>query len=296
MIAMRHARERAAHQKLGVDMINPLEIMPLVDSHCHINMLDLSEFKNNMDEVIDQARAAGVEHLLCVCVELNDLPALYQLAERYPQVSISVGVHPNTEMQDEVDASQLVAMAAHPACIAMGETGLDYYRTESIEAKEQQRQRFREHIRAAIASSKPLIIHTRQAAEDTLSLMAEEGASAIGGVMHCFSEDWDIARRALDMNFYISFSGIVTFKNAFQIHEVAKKVPLDRILIETDAPYLAPVPFRGKQNHPALVKYVALALSELRQEAFSLIAQQTTDNFYRCFKHVKAVDCNSRGA
>ncbi len=265
-------------------MINHSKIAPLVDSHCHINMLDLSEFKNGMDDVIHQASAAGVEHLLCVCVELADLPALYQLAERYPHASISVGVHPNTEMVDEVDASQLVALTSHPACIAMGETGLDYYRTEAGDAKEQQRQRFREHIRAAIASSKPLIIHTRQAAEDTLLLMEEEGASAIGGVMHCFSEDWDIARRALDMNFYISFSGIVTFKNATQIHDVAKKVPFDRMLIETDAPYLAPVPFRGKQNHPAWVKYVALALSELRQVEFSKLAQQTTDNFYDCFK------------
>ncbi|HBI21219.1 MAG TPA: TatD family deoxyribonuclease, partial [Legionella sp.] len=194
-------------------MINHLTISPLVDSHCHINMLDLSEFKNSMDDVMHQAHTAGVEHLLCVCVELDDLTALYKLAERYPNISISVGVHPNTQMQDEVTAEQLVMLATHPACIAMGETGLDYYRTEIDGALEQQRLRFREHIRAAIAASKPLIIHTRQAAEDTLLLMEEEGASRIGGVMHCFSEDWDIARRALDMNFYISFSGIVTFKN-----------------------------------------------------------------------------------
>lgn len=269
-------------------MINNLTRPPLVDSHCHINRLDLSEFKHDMDEVIYQAQAVGVEHLLCVCVELGDLPALYKLAERYPHVSISVGVHPNTEMPDEVTAEQLVALAAHPACIAMGETGLDYYRTETDVALEQQRQRFREHICAAIASSKPLIIHTRQAAEDTLLLMEEEGASRIGGVMHCFSEDWDIARRALDMNFYISFSGIVTFKNATQIHEVAKKVPLDRILIETDAPYLAPVPFRGKQNHPALVEHVALALGALRQVDFVEIAEKTTDNFYNCFRLLRA--------
>lgn len=270
-------------------MINNLILPALVDSHCHINMLDLSEFKNNMDDVIHQAHAAGVEHLLCVCVELTDLPALYKLTEQYPNVSISVGVHPNTEMQDEVTAAQLVTLAAHPACIAMGETGLDYYRTETDVALAQQRQRFREHIRAAIASSKPLIIHTRQAAEDTLLLMEEEGASRIGGVMHCFSEDWDIARRALDMNFYISFSGIVTFKNATQIHDVAKKVPMDRMLIETDAPYLAPVPFRGKQNHPALVKHVALALSELRQVDFAAIAQQTTENFYNCFHLIRSL-------
>ena len=257
---------------------------PLVDSHCHINMLDLSEFNQTMDEVINQARTNGVEHMLCVCCELADLPALHQLAETYPNISISTGIHPNTEMESELDASQLVTLAKHPSCIAIGETGLDYYRTETESVREQQRQRFREHIRASIASSKPLIIHTRQAAEDTLLLMREEGASAIGGVMHCFSEDWDIARRALDMNFYISFSGIVTFKNATQLHDVAKKVPLDRMLIDTDAPYLAPVPFRGKQNHPALVKHVALVLSELRQITYEAVAAVTTANFYRCFR------------
>ncbi len=256
----------------------------LIDSHCHINTLDLTEFNNNMDEVIDQARANGVEHMLCVCCELSDIPALHQLAATYPNISISTGIHPNTEMESELNASQLVMLADHPACIAIGETGLDYYRTETDAARQQQRQRFREHIRASIASSKPLIIHTREAAEDTLLLMAEEGASQIGGVMHCFSENWDIARRALDMNFYISFSGIVTFKNATQLHDVAKKVPLDRMLIETDAPYLAPVPFRGKQNHPALVKHVAAGLCELRQMDYSELAAATTANFYQCFR------------
>lgn len=261
---------------------------PLVDSHCHINMLDLTEFDNNMDNVINQAQAKGVEHMLCVCCELADLPALHQLADTYPNISISTGIHPNTEMSEELDAGQLIQLAAHPACIAIGETGLDYYRTETDDALNTQRQRFREHIRAAIASSKPLIIHTRQAAEDTLLIMAEESASKIGGVMHCFSENWDIARRALDMNFYISFSGIVTFKNATQLHDVAKKVPLDRMLIETDAPYLAPVPFRGKQNHPALVKHVAMGLSELRQMGYEEIAAATTANFYQCFNMVKS--------
>ena len=259
-------------------------IPTLIDSHCHINMLDLTEYNQNMDEVINQARANGVAHMLCVCCELNDLPALHQLAETYPNVSISVGIHPNTAMETELDASQLVTLAAHPACIAIGETGLDYYRTETDEAREQQRQRFREHIRASITTCKPLIIHTRQAAEDTLLLMEEEGASAIGGVMHCFSEHWGIARRALDMNFYISFSGIVTFKSATILHDVAKKVPLDRMLIETDAPYLAPVPFRGRQNHPALVKHVAMGISELRQMDYADVAAATTANFYRCFK------------
>ncbi len=258
-------------------------IAPLVDSHCHLNLIDLNEFNHSVEEVIQQARQQGIEHMLCVCVEPADLPALYQLAEKNPEISISVGVHPNTELSEELDAIALIELARHPSCIAVGETGLDYYRTETDSARDLQRFRFREHIRAAIASKKPLIIHTRQAALDTLRLMVEENAASIGGVMHCFSENWDVARQALDLNFYISFSGIVTFKNATLLHEVAKKVPLDRILIETDSPYLAPVPFRGKQNHPALVKYVAKAISELRDSDYDTIARQTTENFYHCF-------------
>ena len=260
------------------------QMAPLVDSHCHLNLMDLNEFDNDVAQVIQLARSNGVEHMLCVCVEPDDVPKLYQLADSYPDISISVGVHPNTELSVELDAAKLALLASHPKCIAMGETGLDYYRTETDSARDLQRLRFREHIRAAIASEKPLIIHTRQAAEDTLLLMAEENAQAIGGVMHCFSEDWDVARRALDLNFYISLSGIVTFKNAVVLKEVAKKVPIDRLLIETDSPYLAPVPFRGKQNHPALVMHVAEAISELRHIDYDTIARHTTENFYRCFR------------
>jgi TatD DNase family protein len=259
----------------------------LIDSHCHLNSLDLSEFDHDMNQVLLKAAANGVAHMLCVCVEESDLQALYQLAETYPNVSISVGIHPNVEMEKEWDAETLVTLAKHKACIAIGETGLDYYRIETNAFRDIQRQRFREHIRAAIKASKPLIIHTRQAAEDTLLLMLEEQAQDIGGVMHCFSEDWEIAKRAMDLNFYISFSGIVTFKNATALQEVAKKVPLDRILIETDAPYLAPVPFRGQQNHPALVKHVAQAIAELRNIDYETVALQTTENFYRCFRWSK---------
>ncbi|KTC78216.1 TatD family hydrolase [Legionella brunensis] len=255
----------------------------LVDSHCHLNFIDLTEFNNELVNVMAAAKENSVEHFLCVCVELDDYPALCKIAENYPDISISVGLHPNNEVLNEPDVSTLCKLAKHSACIAIGETGLDYYRVEGLVAQEQQRERFRTHIRAALQSSKPLIIHTRQAAEDTLSVMKEEKAHEIGGVMHCFAEDWDIAQRALDLNFYISLSGIVTFKNATNLNEVAKKVPIDRLLIETDSPYLAPVPYRGKQNHPALVKYVAKALSELRQVSYEEIAQQTTDNFYRCF-------------
>ncbi|MBA2651435.1 MAG: TatD family hydrolase [Tatlockia sp.] len=256
----------------------------LVDSHCHLNFIDLTEFNNDLDQVIAKASENGVEHFLCVCVDLDDFPRLCEIAAAYPNISISVGLHPNSEIAVEPSASQLVDLAKHPLCIAIGETGLDYFRTETSQAQEQQRERFRAHIHAARQSVKPLIIHTRQAAEDTLLLMDEEKANEIGGVMHCFSESWDIAKRALDMNFYISLSGIVTFKNATAIHELAKKIPKDRLLIETDSPYLAPVPYRGKQNHPALVKYVALTLSELREVRYEEIAKQTTENFYRCFR------------
>ncbi|QRN03823.1 YchF/TatD family DNA exonuclease [Legionella sp. MW5194] len=257
----------------------------LVDSHCHLNFIDLSEFNQDLNQVMRLAIESDVSHFLCVCVELDDYPTLCQLADTYPQVSISVGIHPNSEIDREPDAAELAALAqGHPACIAIGETGLDYYRTTTSEAQALQRQRFVHHIEAAIATSKPLIIHTRQAASDTLQVMKSSQAAEIGGVMHCFAEDWDVARQALDLNFYISLSGIVTFKNATTLQDVARKVPLDRLLIETDSPYLAPVPFRGKQNHPALVKHVALALADLRGMTYEEVARQTTQNFYQCFR------------
>ena len=256
----------------------------LVDSHCHLNSIDLTEFNHDLNEVLAQASAHQVGRFLSVCVELSDYPLLERLAADHSNISISVGVHPNTEMDYAITAKELIELAANPACIAIGETGLDYYRTTTEDAQEMQRQRFREHIKAALSTSKPLIIHTRQAAEDTLKVMHEESAQDIGGVMHCFSESMDIARRAMDLNFYISFSGIVTFKNATMLQEVARQTPLDRILIETDSPYLAPVPFRGKQNHPALVKYVAEAIAELRGMSFEEVAEVTTKNFHQCFK------------
>jgi TatD DNase family protein len=256
----------------------------LIDSHCHLNFLDLTDFNQDIANVLAKARENDVAHFLSVCVELTDYPQLMAIAEKYPDISISVGVHPNTEMAEPVTMEQLCQYAAHPACIAIGETGLDYYRTLTEEAQELQRERFRTHIRAACLAGKPLIIHTRQAAEDTLALMDEEGANRIGGVMHCFAETHDIAMRSMELGFYISFSGIVTFKNASALQDLAKKIPLDRLLIETDSPYLAPVPFRGKQNHPALVKYVAEAIATLRGCSYETIAKATTENFYRCFR------------
>lgn len=256
----------------------------LVDSHCHLNHINLTEFGDDLDNVLQLASEAGVEHLLSVCVVLNDFPRLTEIAQRYPQVSISVGLHPAEEAPVEPTCDELVHLAQHERCIAIGETGLDYFHVTQDAMRAQQRQRFSQHIQAALHTQKPLIIHTRDAAEDTMAILRSEQASQIGGVMHCFTESWEVAKQALDLNFYISFSGIVTFKNAHQLREVAQKVPLDRILIETDAPYLAPVPYRGKQNHPALVKYVAVAISELRQMSMEEVAEQTRQNFYQCFR------------
>lgn len=257
--------------------------LPIVDSHCHLNRLDLNEFGGNLDEVIHQAHLAGVEHFLCVAVELADVPVLKALTLRYPDVSMSVGIHPNETCQETLSLDELIDLARDPACVALGETGLDYYRIEGEEGRTHQQHQFRQHIQAAKALNKPLIIHTREAAEDTIRILQEEHAEEVGGVMHCFTESYDVAKQALDLNFYISFSGIITFKNATQIQSVASRVPLDRILIETDAPYLAPVPFRGKQNHPALVKHVAQAVAVLRNVSYDTIAKATTENFYRLF-------------
>ncbi|MBN9229303.1 MAG: TatD family hydrolase [Legionella sp.] len=255
----------------------------LVDSHCHLNFLNLTDFNQDISQVLACAKANDVQHFLSVCVELKDYPELEQLAARFPQISISVGVHPNTEMENPITADTLMRLAQNPACIAIGETGLDYYRILEEKDQEAQRQRFREHIIAAKKMNKPLIVHTRQAAEDTIKLMKQENASEAGGVMHCFAESLDIAKQAIDLNFYISFSGIITFKNALALQETAKAVPLEHILIETDSPYLTPVPFRGKQNHPALVKHVAEALAVLKGISYDEVAAVTTNNFYRCF-------------
>ena len=257
----------------------------LVDSHCHLNMLDLSDFDNTLQNVIDAAHENDVRLFLCVSVEFDDHKILSDIASRYPDVYFSVGVHPTGHHQEHIDESELSKVAGmYPKCIAIGETGLDYYRQNDEATIKQQQWAFRNHIRTSKTLKKPLIIHTRSAAEDTLRIMREENAQDIGGVMHCFAEDWEIAQQALALNFYISFSGIVTFKNAKTLQDVAKKVPADRMLIETDAPFLAPTPFRGKQNHPALVRHVAECVAVLRNESYERIAEQTTENFNRCFR------------
>ncbi|WP_137936835.1 TatD family hydrolase [Chitinivorax sp. B] len=253
--------------------------MQFIDSHCHINFPDLAV---QADLLLQQMEQNQVSHALCVSVNLPDLPSVLAMAERYPNIYASVGVHPDYEDTPEPSVEQLVELAQHPKVIAIGETGLDYYRLEGD--LEWQRERFRTHIRAARACGKPLIIHTRSASDDTLRIMQEERAGDIGGVMHCFTESWVVAEAAMAQNFYISFSGIVTFKNAVELKDVAQRVPLDRMLIETDSPYLAPVPFRGKMNHPALVKHVAEHIANLRGTSVAAIAEATTANFFQLFK------------
>jgi TatD DNase family protein len=252
----------------------------LVDSHCHLNF---SEFTDNMPALRQQMFESEVGHALCVSVTLDKFPEVLSLAEQFENFYASVGVHPDYEDIEEPTVDELVRLAQHPKIVAIGETGLDYFRLTGD--LEWQRERFRTHIRAAVLAGKPLIIHTRSAAEDTLKIMAEEGANKIGGVMHCFTENLQVAEAAIEMGFYISFSGIVTFKNATQIKEVAQAIPLDKILVETDSPYLAPVPFRGKTNQPAYVKYVAQEVANLRGISLDEVMQATTNNFFTLFKH-----------
>ena len=278
----------------------------LIDSHCHINFAELA---NNMPALRQAMADNQVTHALCVSVTLEKFPQVLALAEAYENFYASVGVHPDYEKKspininhgqkdkpmsdleqaeeeqnlEEPTVERLVELANHPKIIAIGETGLDYFRLTGD--LEWQRERFRTHIKAAIKSNKPLIIHTRNASIDTIRIMREENAQAVGGVMHCFTESLDVAKQAIELGFYISFSGIVTFKNAVDIKDVARQIPLDKILIETDSPYLAPIPFRGKTNQPAYVKHVALEIARLRNLTIEELGQATTDNFFKLFKH-----------
>lgn len=253
----------------------------LVDSHCHLDRLDLSRDDGQLQSALLRAQDQGVQHMLCVSIDLETWPSMCKAVEQFDQVSVSVGVHPNEHEGEEPTVETLTELAHHPRVVAIGETGLDYFRSDGN--LDWQRDRFRVHIEAAKQAGLPLIIHTREAREDTLALMQSENAQQAGGVMHCFAEDWDMAKRAMDMGFYISFSGIVTFKNAQTLKEVARRVPLDRMLIETDSPYLAPVPYRGKPNEPSYVHYVAEHIAELRDMKFEDIAAVTTENFYQLF-------------
>jgi TatD DNase family protein len=253
--------------------------MMLVDSHCH---LDFPELAGDIAGVLADMREHDVTHALCVSVTLEDFPRVRALAEQHANLYASVGTHPDYEGHPLVTVSELVRLADHPRVVAIGETGLDYYRLQGD--LEWQRERFRTHIRAAKRCAKPLIIHTRAAAADTIRIMREEGADQAGGVMHCFTETWETAQAALELGFHISFSGIVTFKNAVVLKDVARLVPLDRLLVETDSPYLAPVPYRGKVNRPGWVRHVAEEIARLRGTSLEEIASATSANFFRLFK------------
>ena len=252
-----------------------------IDSHCHLNFPD---FADRLPDIYRHMQDNQVSHALCISVDLETFPEVLAIAESRDNLYASVGVHPDYEECTEPTVEKLVELASNPKVVAIGETGMDYYRTPGPLAWQQER--FRVHIRAARETGKPLIIHTRAASEDTLRIMAEEKASEPSGVMHCFTESMEVAKAAMDMGFYISFSGIVTFKNAKDLKEVAKAVPLDRMLIETDAPYLAPVPHRGKLNGPGFVRHVAEEIARLKDVSVEEVGKVTSENFFRLFKSV----------
>ncbi|CAG0986919.1 putative metal-dependent hydrolase YcfH [Burkholderiales bacterium] len=250
-----------------------------VDSHCH---LDFPELSADLPARLDAMRAANVTHALCISVDLPDWPRVHALATGHANLYATAGTHPDYPDTTEPDVATLVALAARPKVVAIGETGLDYYRLTGDLGW--QRERFRTHIRAAREAGKPLVVHTRSAADDTLAILRDERAHEVGGVMHCFTESWEVAAAAMDLGFHISFSGIVSFRNASALHEVARRVPLDRMLIETDSPYLAPVPHRGRTNEPAWVVHVAEAIARLRGDGLAAVAHATSANFFRLFR------------
>lgn len=254
------------------------------DSHCHLQLLDYSKLGTDMAGVVQAAQANKVEHLLCVATHMDQVNELYAIAEQFSNVKISIGLHPNDEIDHEPTLDDYLAAQKHPAVVAIGETGLDYYRTSGDASYQQDR--FRVQIRAAKQCDKPLIVHTRNARQDTIDILRDEGADAVGGVMHCFTENWSMAQQAIELNFYISFSGIVSFNNAKELQEVARQVPLDRMLIETDSPFLAPVPLRGQMNQPANVKYVAEFIAQLKGVDINEVAEQTTRNYKKLFNIV----------
>ncbi|WP_406625741.1 TatD family hydrolase [Acidovorax sp. SDU_ACID1] len=261
-----------------------------VDSHCHLNF---PELVSQLPQIRQAMQEAQVDRALCICTTMEEFPAVHGLARAYDNFWATVGVHPDNEGVTEPGVQDLVERAALPRVVAIGETGLDYYGMEdrkggrSVADLEWQRERFRTHIRAARATAKPLVIHTRSASADTLAILREEGedgpGNRAGGVFHCFTETAQVARAALELGYYISFSGIVTFKNAQDLRDVAAFVPLDRLLIETDSPYLAPVPYRGKTNNPSYVPYVARQIAEVRGLSVEEVAAATSRNFEQLF-------------
>ncbi len=265
-----------------------MDEVKLVDSHCHLDHLDLKPYQGDLDGALQKAYQNKVGHFLCVCINIENLANVLAIAEQYPNVYATIGMHPNEDLNEPINADQLVHLSKHhPKIIGIGETGLDYFRTEKAQLEKQQ-ERFRAHIHAAKKLKLPVIIHSRQAREDTIRIMEEEKIHEVGGVLHCFTEDWEMAKQAIDLGCFISFSGIVTFPNAKDLQEVAKKVPLEAMLVETDSPYLAPIPFRGKPNEPAYVRYVAEHIASLKNITWQEVAEQTTKNFQTLF-NVKLV-------
>jgi TatD DNase family protein len=253
----------------------------LVDSHCHLDCIDLSEFNNNFEALIQHTHNAGVEHMLCVSINLKQYPEMLEKVRDYPGISVSAGMHPMADESDAFSAAYLTEIASDDKVVAIGETGLDYYYHKGN--PDWQQQRFRAHLQVANQLKKPVIVHTRDAADDTLRILREEQAEQCGGVIHCFTETQQFADQALEMGLMISISGIVTFKNAQALRDVAKNIPDDRLLIETDSPYLAPIPHRGKQNQPAYVQHVAETLAAIRNTSVEHIAEISRNNFYRLF-------------
>jgi TatD DNase family protein len=254
----------------------------LVDSHCHLDCIDLSDFDNNFDSLIQHTQQAGVEHMLCVSINLKQYPEMLEKVRAYPFISVSAGLHPMADENDEFSIDYLTQLATDEKVVAIGETGLDYYYHKGDPLWQQER--FRAHIQVANSLDKPVIIHTRDAGDDTLKILQQENVQQCGGVIHCFTETQAFADKALELGFMISISGIVTFKNADALRAIAKNIPDDRLLIETDSPYLAPVPHRGQQNQPAFVQHVAETLAEIRNTSVEAIAELSRNNFYRLFK------------
>lgn len=255
----------------------------LIDSHCHLDRLDLTKYNGDLDAALLAAKNAGVEYFLCPGVVLEDFPNILQIAKKHPNIVVSVGLHPSEDLAHELKVEELCNLADDSLVVGVGETGLDYFYAENEEQREFQRQRFITHIHAAKELKKPLIVHSRSAASDLLQILKREKAEQVGGVLHCFTEDWETAQVAIELNFYIAFSGIVTFKNALALQQIAKQVPLERLLLETDSPYLAPVPMRGKPNEPAFLRYTAEFISKLRDIDCDTIAEETSHNFFRLF-------------
>lgn len=252
-----------------------------IDSHCHLDRIDLSPYENNFEAMLQSAKDRDIGKMLCVSISMEQFEPMYELIKPHSSIFASVGVHPLSADKEQVAVEQLIESAGKKRIVAIGETGLDYYYQQ--DTVELQKQSFRNHLVAASQLEMPVIVHTRDAREDTLAMIKEYGDLDSAGVLHCFTEDWGMAKSALDLNYYISFSGITTFRNAEELREVVKKVPLERILIETDAPYLAPVPHRGKKNEPKYVVEVAQCIADLKGVSLSEIAAVTTDNFYRLF-------------